>query len=81
MGCLGGSAVKHLPLAQGVILGSVIESHITLVVGSLLLPLPVSLPLSLCLSGINKSFKKKINLRFILNSSTGLHIQLVTKFC
>ena len=42
--------------------GPGIESHITLPAGSLLLPLPVSLPLSVCLSGINKSiFKKKIN--------------------
>ena len=43
---LGGSVVEHLRLAQGVILGSKIESHIRLLPGSLLFPLPVSLPLS-----------------------------------
>ena len=51
-GCLGGSAVVHLPLAQGMILGSRIESRIRLPVWSLLLPLPMSLPLSL--SHMNK---------------------------
>ena len=44
-GCLGSPAVEHLPLAQGLSPGSGIESHIGLLVGSLLLPLPVSLPL------------------------------------
>ena len=44
-GCLGG-----LALAQGVIPGLGIESHTRLPVRSLLLPLPVSLPLSRCLS-------------------------------
>ena len=34
--------------------GPGIESHIRLHTGSLLLPLPVSLPLSVCLSRINK---------------------------
>ena len=38
-GRLGGSVVERLPLVQGMILG---------------LPLPVSLPLSVCLSGTNK---------------------------
>ena len=47
LGCLGGSAVEHLPLAQGVIVGSKIESLIGLPVGSLLLG---TLPISLCLS-------------------------------
>ena len=42
----GGSAVEHLPSAQGVTPGPGIESHIGLPAGSLLLPLPVSLPLS-----------------------------------
>ena len=46
---LGGSAVEHLPSAQGVILGSGIKSHIGLPVRSLLLPLPMSLPLSVSL--------------------------------
>ena len=45
-----------LPSAQGMILGPEIESHIGLPAWSQLLPLPVSLPLSLslCLSWINK---------------------------
>ena len=47
---LGGSAVEPLPLAQGMILGSGIESHIGLLPGSLLLPMSVSPPLSLCVS-------------------------------
>ena len=46
MGRLGSSVVEHLPSAQVVILGSGIESHIGLPTGSPLLPLPVSLPLS-----------------------------------
>ena len=46
MGCLGGSAVEPLPLAQGMIPGSRIQSHIGLPAWSLLLPLPMSLPLS-----------------------------------
>ena len=50
MGRLGGSAVEHLPSAQGVIPEFGIESHIRHLAGSLLLPLPVSLPLSLCVS-------------------------------
>ena len=49
-GRLGGSVVEHLPLAQVVILGSSDRVCIRLPAGSLLLPLPVSLPLSLCLS-------------------------------
>ena len=54
LGCLGGSGVERLFLAQGVIPGPGIESCIGLPVRSLLLRLPVSLPLSLCLSLINK---------------------------
>ena len=46
MGRLGGSVVEHLPSTQGVILGSWVESHIGLPAGSLLLPLPMSLSLS-----------------------------------
>ena len=46
-GRLGGSAVEHLPSAQGAIPRSQIQSHSKLLAGSLLLPLPVSLPLSL----------------------------------
>ena len=49
-GCLGGSVVECLPLAQGVILGLGIESHIRLPARSLLLPLPISLLLSLSLT-------------------------------
>ena len=48
--CLGGSVAERMPLAQGVIPGSRIESHIGFPAWSLLLPLPVSLPLSLSLS-------------------------------
>ena len=50
LGDLGGSAVEHLPSAQGVTPDPGIKSHIGLPTGSLLLPLPVSLRLSLCLS-------------------------------
>ena len=42
--------VEHLPLTQGVILESGIESHIVLLVGSMLLSLPNFLPLYLSLS-------------------------------
>ena len=49
MGRLGGSAVEHLPSAQDVIPGSRIEFPIRLPEWSLLFPLLVSLPLSLCL--------------------------------
>ena len=49
LGCLGGSAVEHLPSAQIVIPGSGVEYHIGLLVGSLLL-----LCLCLCLSLMNK---------------------------
>ena len=50
LGQLGGSVIEHLPLAQGVILAPGIKSCIGLPAGSLLLPLPMSLPLSVCLS-------------------------------
>ena len=53
LGNLGGSEVEHLPLAQGVILGLDIKSHTELPVRSLLLPLPVSLPLSLSVSPVS----------------------------
>ena len=43
--CLGDSVVKCLPLAQGMILGFWIKFHIRLLATSLLLPLPMSLPL------------------------------------
>ena len=49
-GSLGGSAVEHLPSAQGMILGPGIKSGIGLPAWSLLLPLPVSLLLSLSFS-------------------------------
>ena len=42
---LGSSVLERLPLAQGVIPGSRIQSHIGLSRGSLLLPLARSLPL------------------------------------
>ena len=50
MGNLGGSVVEHLSSAQVMILGPGIESHIGLPTGSLLLPLPMSLPLSVGVS-------------------------------
>ena len=50
LGCLGGSAVEHLPWAQGGDLGSGIESHMGLLAGSLLLPQPMSLLLSFSVS-------------------------------
>ena len=49
-GCLGGSVVERLPLAQAIILESCFQSCIRLPAGSLLLPLPMSPHLSLCLS-------------------------------
>ena len=51
---LGGSVVEHLPLAQVMVPGSWDRVLQRVPAGSLLLPLPVSLPLSLCLSWINK---------------------------
>ena len=54
MRCLGVSAVKRLPSAQGVILETQVRTHIRLPVWSLLLPLPLpmSLPLFLCVSHV-----------------------------
>ena len=62
MGHLGGSAVERLPSAQ--VLGSSgpgVKSRIGLLQGSLLLPQPTSLPLSLPVSFMNKlkSWEKK----------------------
>ena len=71
MGRLGGSVVERLPLAQVVIWGSQIESLIRLPAEGLLLPLPISLPLTLCLSWINKIFRKKKR-----NTSYEAHIKL-----
>ena len=45
LGHLGGSALEHLPSAQGVILGSGIKSHVGLPAWRLLLPLSVSVSL------------------------------------
>ena len=59
MGHLGGSAVGCLPSAQVVILESRIGSHIGLPVRSQLLPLPMSLSLSVCFSWINKKNLKR----------------------
>ena len=50
LGTPGWLAVERLPSAQGMILGSEIEFHIWLLAESLLLPLPMSLPLSLSVS-------------------------------
>ena len=49
-GRLGGSVVERLPSAQDMIPGSEIESYTEIPAWNLLLPLPMSLPLSLCLS-------------------------------
>ena len=49
-GHLGGSVVKHLPLAQGVIPSPGGKSYIKLPVRRLLLPLSMTLLLSVCLS-------------------------------
>ena len=50
LGPLGGSVVERLPLAQGVIPESQDQVLHPFPTGSLLLPLPMSLPLSLCFS-------------------------------
>ena len=50
MGCLGGSALEHLPLAQGLIPDPRIESHIRLLAWSLLLLPRLCLCLSFCVS-------------------------------
>ena len=47
--CLGGSAVEHLPSAQGVVMETRDQVHFILLSWSVLLPLPMSLPLSLSL--------------------------------
>ena len=52
-GCLGGLVIGYLPSAQGVILGSRIESRLRLPTGSLLLP-PAYVSVSLCVSLMNK---------------------------
>ena len=49
-GHLGGSVVEHLPLAEVVILGPGIKSHIGLPRREPASPLPVALPLCVCLS-------------------------------
>ena len=55
LGSLGGTAVWRLPLAQGVILETQDRiPHRAPGAWSLLLPLPVSLPLSLSVTIINK---------------------------
>ena len=65
-GCLGDSVVEHLPPAQIMILGSWDQAPHR----SLLLTLPVSLPLSVHLSWINKyNLEKKINFLIGLSSS------------
>ena len=60
-GHLGGLVVERLPSAQVMIPWSMDESCIRLPAGSLLLALPMSLPLTVCLSCINehKSFLKR----------------------
>ena len=52
-GRLRGSAVEHLPSAQGVIRGPGTEAHVGLPAGTLLL-FSLCPVLCLCLSGVNK---------------------------
>ena len=54
---MGGSEVECLSLAQGVTLESQDRVCLRLSAWSLLLPLPVSLPLFLCVSLMNKKNK------------------------
>ena len=59
-GSLGGAVVSHLPSAQGAILETQDRIlHRAPVAWSLLLPLPVSLPLSLSLCDYHKKILKK----------------------
>ena len=59
MGHLGGSVVERLPLAQVMIPGSWDRvPHIRLSAGSLLLPLPMSLPLCVSQQLKKKNLKK-----------------------
>ena len=58
-GHLDGWVIERLLLAQVMILGSWDGVLQELPAGSLLIPLPVSLPLSVCLLWINKIFKKQ----------------------
>ena len=58
-GSLGGTVVWRLPLAQGAILETRDQiPRRAPAAWSLLLPLPVSLPLSLCVTIINKQINK-----------------------
>ena len=74
---LGSSVVEHLPSAQGVILETRIESHIGLPAWSLLLPLPVSLSLSV--SFMDKSIKSEwlSRLRIPLDLGSGHDLLVV----
>ena len=67
-GSLGGSAVWCLPSAQGMILETRDRvPHWAPGAWSLLLPLPMSLPLSLCVTIINKYIK------FLKNGNSHLY--------
>ena len=57
LGDLGGSVAERMPLAQIIILGPRIKSHIWLPSRSLLLPLAMSLPFSLMNKQIKSSKK------------------------
>ena len=65
-GCLDGSAVEHLPLAQDVIPEFWDQvPHQAAIWSLILLPIPVSLPLSQCLLKINNILKSKIKNKII----------------
>ena len=83
-GHLGGSVVERVPLAQVVVPGPGIQSHIRLPAGSLLLPL--LFPLPLCVSHeqiINKISKKKVlgqDVVFGLLNIKSLYLKLYKDF-
>ena len=57
LGHLGGSAVERLPLAQGLILESQIESHVGLPAWRPASPPPICVSASLSVSLMNKEIK------------------------
>ena len=58
LGCWGGSVVQHLPPGPGMIPGPRLKSPIPLSAGNLLLLLPMSLTLSICISHEQIKLKK-----------------------
>ena len=63
--------VKCLPLAQGMVLGSQIESNIRFPAWSLLLPLPMSLPVSVSLMKYKILKKKKTHVIVEISQALG----------